>query len=132
MCDAYRIFYLGIQCHGRGLISRHDKPKGQAAVRFLYPADHELTGSGANFGVVATSLCSNCFSCGEHSSPDGGCGFGLNLKFAQVELVFANAVEKFDAGDGNFCSSEPFEAEHGTYPGFYSTMVLFNDIVEIF
>ena len=91
-----------------------------------------MKGSGANFGMVATSLCSNCFSCGEHSSPDGGCGFGLNLKFAEVELVFANAVEKFDAGDGNFCSSEPFEAEHGTYPGFYGTMVLFNDIVEIF
>jgi hypothetical protein len=29
-------------------------------------------------------------------------------------LVFANVVEKFDTGDGNFCSSESFEAEHGT------------------
>jgi hypothetical protein len=89
-------------------------------------------GSGANFGLVAPSLCSNCFSCGEHSRPYGGCGFGLNLKFAEVKLVFANAVEKFEAGDGDFCSSEPLEAEHGTYPGFYRTMVLFNDIVEIF
>ena len=95
-------------------------------------ARRHLKGSGANFGLIAISSYSNCFSCGEHSSPYGGCGFGLNLKFAEVELVFANAVEKFDAGDGNFCSSEPFEAEHWTYPGFYRTMVLFNDIVEIF
>ena len=42
------------------------------------------------------------------------------------------AVEKFDAGDGDFCPSEPLEAEHGTDPGFYRTMILFNDIVEIF
>ena len=94
--------------------------------------DLTAEGFGAKFGVVATSLCSNCFSCGEHSSPDGRCGFGLNMKFAEVELVFTNAVEKFDAGDGDFRSSKLLEAEHGTYPGFYSTMVLFNDIVEIF
>jgi hypothetical protein len=89
-------------------------------------------GSGANFGLIAISSYSNCFSCGEHSSPYGGCGFGLNLKFAEAEVVFANAVEKFDAGDGDFCSSEPLEAEHGTYPAFYRSMVLFNDIVKIF
>ena len=46
--------------------------------------------------------------------------------------MFANAVEKFDAGDGYFCSSESFEAEHGADSGFYRTMVLFDDIVEIF
>jgi hypothetical protein len=95
-------------------------------------ARRHLKGSGANFGLVATSLCSNCFSCGQHSSPYGGCGFGLNLKFAEVELVFANAVEKFDTGDGDFCSLELLEAEYGTDPGFYRTMVLFNDIIEIF
>jgi len=54
------------------------------------------------------------------------------LKFGEVKLVFANTVKKFDTGDGDFCSSDPLEAEHGTDPGFYRTMVLFNDIVEIF
>lgn len=54
------------------------------------------------------------------------------MKFAEVELVFANAVEKFDAGDGDFRSSESLEAEHGTDPGFYPTVILLNDIVEIF
>ena len=47
-------------------------------------------------------------------------------------MVFANAVETFDAGDGNLCASESFEAEHGADSGFDRTMVLFDDIVEIF
>jgi hypothetical protein len=34
-------------------------------------------------------------------------------KLAQIELVFADAMEEFDAGDGNFWSSESLEAEHG-------------------
>jgi hypothetical protein len=46
-------------------------------------------------------------------------------------LIFANAVEEFDAGDGNFCSSEPPEAEHGSDPGFYRTVILFNHIVQV-
>jgi hypothetical protein len=45
-------------------------------------------------------------------------------------LIFANAVEEFDAGDGDFCSSEPLEVEHRTNPGFYRTVILFNDIVQ--
>jgi hypothetical protein len=50
----------------------------------------------------------------------------------EVELIFANAVEKFDADDGDFCSSEPLEAEHRAEPGFYRTVILFNDIVQVF
>jgi hypothetical protein len=82
--------------------------------------------------LAETGLCFGCFSCGEYGIPHRGRGVGLNLKFAEVELVFANAVEKFDAGDGDFCSSESFEAEHSADSGFYRTMVLFDDIVEIF
>ena len=47
-------------------------------------------------------------------------------------IDFANAVETFDAGDGNFCASESFEAEHGADSGFDRTTVLFDDNVEIF
>jgi len=41
-------------------------------------------------------------------------------------LIFANPVEEFDAGDGNFCSSKLLEAEHRTDPGFYRTVILFD------
>jgi hypothetical protein len=44
-------------------------------------------------------------------------------------LIFTNAVDEFDAGDGDFGSSEPLEAEHRTDPGFARTVILFNDIV---
>ena len=49
-----------------------------------------------------------------------------------MELVFADAVEKFDAGNGGLGSSELLEAKHGADPGFDRTVVLFDDIVEIF
>jgi hypothetical protein len=50
---------------------------------------------------------------------------------ADVEMVSADAMEEFDAGDGNFCSSESLEAEHGADPGFHASMILFEYIAEI-
>jgi hypothetical protein len=47
-------------------------------------------------------------------------------------LVFADAVEKFHADNGDFGSSELLEAKHGANPGFDRTVVVFDDIVEIF
>jgi hypothetical protein len=43
-------------------------------------------------------------------------------KFAAFGLVFAKAVEKFNAGNGDFRSSELLEVEDGTDPRFYRTM----------
>jgi DNA-binding transcriptional ArsR family regulator len=64
------------------------------------------------FKLVDEHLCFGCFSCGEYGIPYRGCGFGLNFWFAEVELIFSNAVEESDARAGDFCSSEPLEAEH--------------------
>jgi hypothetical protein len=84
------------------------------------------------FNLAEARLCVGCSSCGEYGIPDGGRGLGLNLELAEVELIFANALEEFDAGDGDFCSSKSFEAEHRADPGFDRTVILVNNIIQIF
>ena len=58
--------------------------------------------------------------------------FRLLFHAASTAFQLADAVEKFDAGNGDFGSLELFEARHGADPGFDRTVVLFDDIVEIF
>lgn len=47
--------------------------------------------------LAEAGLCFGCLSSSEDGVPHRGRGIGLNLQFADVELDFANAAEKFDA-----------------------------------
>jgi hypothetical protein len=53
-------------------------------------------------------------------------------QFSWVELVFADAVESFDAGDSDFGSAKSLETEHRANPRLHSAMILLNDVIEIF
>jgi hypothetical protein len=39
--------------------------------------------------LADAGLCFGCFSCGEYGISYSRCRFGLNLKFAEIELIFA-------------------------------------------
>ena len=52
--------------------------------------------------------------------------------FGEVELLFLNHVHKLDACDGSGCSMHFFETPHGGRNPFDMTVILFDDIVEIF
>jgi hypothetical protein len=57
--------------------------------------------------------------------------FRLLFHAASTAFELADAVEKFEAGNGDFGSSEILEAEHGADLGFDRTVVLFDDIVQV-
>jgi hypothetical protein len=53
------------------------------------------------------------------------------MELPQGELSFANTAEQFDSSDGGCCAIEIFEAEHWSGPGFDTTVILFDQIVQI-
>jgi len=48
------------------------------------------------------------------------------------ELVLANTAEQFDAGDCSGRAIVVFEAEHGPGPELDPSMILFNQVVQVF
>jgi hypothetical protein len=60
----------------------------------------------------------------------GAEGFDANL--AEVELTFPDAVHKLDAGDCSRSIPEALEPEHRSQPKFDESMILFDEIVQIF
>jgi hypothetical protein len=56
----------------------------------------------------------------------------FDAKLVEFELTLSDPVREFDAGDGRCGSSKMFEAEHRTKPQLDRSMVLFNQIVDVF
>src|SRR5262249_25055006 len=58
----------------------------------------------------------------------GSAGYG----FGGFQLSLTNGMHDFNAGNRTACGPKGFEAEHGTSDSFYRSMVLLNEVVEIF
>ena len=56
----------------------------------------------------------------------------FDAKLVEFELTLSDPVHEFDAGDGRRGSSKMLEAEHRTKPQLDRSMVLFNQIVDVF
>ena len=56
----------------------------------------------------------------------------FDAKLVEFELTLSDPVHEFDAGDGRRSSSKMLEAEHRTKPQLDRSMVLFNQIVDVF
>ena len=56
----------------------------------------------------------------------------FDAKLVEFELTLSDPVHEFDAGDGRRGSSKMLEPEHRTKPQLDRSMVLFNQIVDVF
>ena len=61
-----------------------------------------------------------------------GRGFVFDAKFSEFELTLPDPMHEFNAGDRRCGSKEMLEAEHGTKPKLDRSMILFDQIVQIF
>src|SRR5258708_30458081 len=77
-------------------------------------------------------LGSRHWSRGEHCIPNLGSGFVFDAKLAEFELTFSDPVHEFDAGDRRCGSPKLLEAEHRTNPQLDRSVILLNQIVEVF
>ena len=68
----------------------------------------------------------------EHSVPDCGHSSAMNTEMSQRELPFADAVHQLDASDRGRSIAELLEAEHHGDALLDASVVLLNEIVEIF
>ena len=69
---------------------------------------------------------------GESCIPECRDSLVFETETSQGELPFANTVEQFDAGDGRSCAIKVLEAEHRSGPGFDTTVIRFDQIVQVF
>jgi hypothetical protein len=69
---------------------------------------------------------------GKNRIPNLRCGFVFDAKLAEFELTLSNPVHEFDAGYRRYGSTKMFEAEHRTKPQLDRTVILFNQIVDVF
>jgi hypothetical protein len=90
-------------------------------------------GSGANFGTqLKRVLGARRGSCGENCDPNFGRGFAFDAKLAEFELTLPDPMDEFNAGDRRCGSTEMFEAEHRTQPKLDRSVILLDQIVQIF
>src|ERR1017187_480806 len=68
----------------------------------------------------------------QHRVPDSGRTSIFEVQPAEVELAFVDPAKQFDAGDHDHRRREPFEAEHRTNAKFHATVVLFDQVIQIF
>src|ERR1700733_1244823 len=88
---------------------------------------HHLRASLVN--IVATEPRG---SCGEDCVPNFGRGLVLDAKLSEFELTLPDPMDEFDAGNRRCGSAEILEAEHRTKPQFDRSVILFDQIVQIF
>jgi hypothetical protein len=58
--------------------------------------------------------------------------FCFDAKFAEFELTLSDPVHEFDAGDRRCGLAEMLEVEHRTEPKLDGSVILFDQIVQIF
>ena len=68
----------------------------------------------------------------EYCVPDTGRSSAVNTQSPQIELSFAYAVHQFNAGDRDCRVAELLEPEHHRNALLDATMVLFNQVIEVF
>jgi hypothetical protein len=56
----------------------------------------------------------------------------IDAKLAEIELTFPDAVHKLDASDCGRSIPESLEPKHRAQPKFDRSMILFDEIVQIF
>ena len=64
--------------------------------------------------------------------PNLRCGFVFDAKLTEFELALSEPVDEFDAGDRHCSSPKMLEAEHRTEPKLYRSVILFDQIIQIF
>src|SRR5271163_3350504 len=98
------------------------------------------SGSGKSFHRLWCKRCrpsnqrpgSRHWSRGEHCIPNLRSGFVFDAKLTEFELTFSDPVHEFDAGDRRCGSPKLLEAEHRTKPQLDRSVILLNQIVEVF
>lgn len=70
--------------------------------------------------------------CRQHCIPDSGRTSVFEPQSAEVELALVDPAEQFDAGDRDRRRPEPFESEHRTDAKFHATVVLLDQVIQIF
>jgi hypothetical protein len=73
-----------------------------------------------------------CGSSGENCIPNFGCHFVFNAKLSEFELTFPDPMGEFNAGDGDRGAPKALQSKHWTQTKFDRSMVLFDQIVQIF
>src|SRR6516225_10269439 len=79
---------------------------------------------GPEYALLSSSL--------EQSVPDCGHSSAMNTERSQPELPFADAVHQLDAGDRGRSIAEPLEADHHGDALLDASVVLLNEVVEVF
>ena len=69
---------------------------------------------------------------GEHCIPNLGSGSVLYAKLPEFELTLSDPMHEFDAGDCRRRSAKALEAERRTKPKLDRSVILLNQIVEVF
>lgn len=90
-------------------------------------------GCGGNFGDGrAKRSCISYGSGSEHRTPDFGRTCPSGFKFALCESKHSDAMQELDGGSCDRRVSEALEPEHGTKAKLDGSVILFNEIIQIF
>jgi hypothetical protein len=68
----------------------------------------------------------------QDSCPDFGRIFRLSRRSTQVKLAFANTTHKLAATNCDGSGNEAFQAQHGAQPRVHVSMVLLDQVIQIF
>ena len=71
-------------------------------------------------------------SCGENCIPNFGRRFVFNAKLSEFELTFPDPMREFNSADGDRGAPNALQSKHWTQTKFDRSMVLFDQIVQIF
>ncbi len=71
-------------------------------------------------------------SCSEHRVPDFGRTGVFDANRSEFELTFPDPVHELDTSDGDRGSSEPLQPKHWAQAKFDRSMVLFNEVIQVF
>ena len=86
---------------------------------------------GASFGESAPFDWVLFVLCSQRRSPDLRSGCRGSAELAGLELLLLDLLREFDAGDHYRRIRESLESQHRADPLFHSSMVLFNQIVQV-
>lgn len=71
-------------------------------------------------------------SCSEHCIPDFRRPVLFDAKPSEFELTFSDLAHEFDPSDADRGVSEPLQAKHWAHAEFERSMILFNEVIQIF
>src|SRR5271166_1690284 len=93
----------------------------------------DAIGCGANCRWTrGEALTAACLSCCKHSIPNGRRASVFEAQAPEVELALMDPAQQLDAADGDRRGPEPLETEHRTKPQLDPTVILLDQVVQVF